>query len=57
MDRLYADMSGKQTDNTRQNVATNAAVDKMIERQRAARENSQQILDYYKNGQKGNMKG
>lgn len=57
MDRLYADMGGKQTDNTRKNVATNAAVNKMIERQIATCENSQRILDYYKNGQKGNARG
>lgn len=53
MNRLYADMNEKQTDNAERNVAVN----KMIERQRATRENSQRILDYYKNGQKGNTRG
>ncbi|MDE7280369.1 MAG: hypothetical protein K2N36_01335 [Ruminiclostridium sp.] len=55
MNRLYADMSGKQTDNTKQTNATRA-VEKLIERDRQSRERSQHIIDYYTNGQQKGMR-
>lgn len=53
MSRLYTDKDGESTNNTRKSTVVNAAVNKMMERQKAARENSQRILDYYTNRQQG----
>ena len=54
MNKLYADKNGKPID--KQNTATVEAVNKMIERQKATRERSSQIISYYTNGQQKGMR-
>lgn len=54
MNKMYADRNGKQTD-TKESVAVNQAR-KLIERQKAAKEKSAHIIDYYTNGQQKGMR-
>lgn len=55
MNKLYAQRNGVPVDNTKQTNATRA-VEKLIERDRASRERSEQIVNYYRDGQQKGMK-
>lgn len=55
MNKLYADRKGVPFDSTKQDKATRA-VNRLIERDRQSKERSEQILDYYKNGQQKNVR-
>ena len=53
MNKPYTDNYRKPIESTGKSTEANEAVRKMMERQRATRENSEQIINYYKNGQRG----
>ena len=52
MNKMCAQRNGVPIDSAKQDKATRA-IDRLIERDRQNRERSAQILDYYKNEQKG----
>ena len=54
MNKLYADRNGKRTDNKESAAVRQAR--KLIEREKAAKERSSQIIDYYTNGQQKGMR-
>ena len=54
MNKLYAQRNGVPVDNTKRTNATRA-VEQLIERDKQSRERSQNIIDYYTNGQQKDM--
>ena len=53
MNKTYTDSNRKPIESTGKSTAANDVVRKIMKKQRATRENSEQIINYYKNRQRG----
>lgn len=56
MNKMYAVRNGKPLDNARQNTAEIRTVNKLIEGEKAERERSSQVADYYTNGKQKDVR-